>query len=235
MCWTQNDLSPRLTRCSSLPPGPPPGQVTPEPPRLATRRPPSVHPPGTHRYRVPEPTGGWVVRPHIEAHGVEEEDGCGKGFGGQAWCGGGERVWEGFWGTGMERACRVRSDAAGHIKSITKGTRRMGDRVLGVHSLPPLPAPSASLPAGMDNSDGIEGLYLEKVSVAGRDPEGGDEREGGGKKSRRSAAAHLLGGVPYHHYISAQCSKEHKAVQVCGGGGRGGANPKAWGEGRRCL
>ena len=45
------------------------GKVTPEPPRLATRRPPSVHPPGTYRYRVPEPSAGWVVRPHMESHG----------------------------------------------------------------------------------------------------------------------------------------------------------------------
>lgn len=44
-------------------------QVTPEPPRLATKRAPSVHPPATFRYRVPEPSDGWVVRPHIEHHG----------------------------------------------------------------------------------------------------------------------------------------------------------------------
>ena len=65
----------------------------------------------------------------------------------------------------------------------------------------------------MDNSDGIEGLYLEKVAVAGRDTEGDEQDPKGGKKGK-SAAALLLGGVPYHHYISAQCSKEHRAVQV---------------------
>ncbi len=155
------------------------GKVTPEPPRLATRRSPSVHPPGTYRYRVPEPSGGWVVRPHIEAHGVE-------------------------------------------------------------------------------SSDGIEGLYMEKAAVAGRDPEGragpgpAQPRGGGGgllkrllllvmplaRRRRRTDADLLIGGVPYRHYVSAQCNKEHKALQVgClptsgapGGGWRGqgglrGGNP----------
>jgi len=99
------------------------GKVTPEPPRLATRRPPSVHPPGTYRYRVPEPTGGWLVRPNIEQH-------------------------------------------------------------------------------GMDNSDGIEGLYMEKTAVA--------QRGGQASSSNRSC----MSGVPYQHAVSAQCSKEHKAVQL---------------------
>ena len=67
----------------------------------------------------------------------------------------------------------------------------------------------------MEDSDGIEGLYLEKVSVAGRDPEGDAEVPKAGSKAGKSAAALLLGGVPYHHYISAQCSKEHRAIQVC--------------------
>ena len=66
----------------------------------------------------------------------------------------------------------------------------------------------------MEDSDGIEGLYLEKVSVAGRDPEGDAEVPKAGAKVGKSAAALLLGGVPYHHYISAQCSKEHRAIQV---------------------
>ena len=61
----------------------------------------------------------------------------------------------------------------------------------------------------MDNSDGIEGLYLEKVAVAGRDMEG--DRTG----TRRSAAAQLVGGIPFRHYVSAQCGKEHCTVQVC--------------------
>ena len=86
----------------------------------------------------------------------------------------------------------------------------------------------------MDDSDGIEGLSLEKVAVAGRDLEGdaaapsapapGDGGRTRGRKGGRkgkSATALLLGGVPYHHYISAQCSKEHRAVQVRSGGGVG--------------
>lgn len=59
----------------------------------------------------------------------------------------------------------------------------------------------------MDNSDGIEGLYMEKSAVAGRDAEGD-------RKGRKSAAAQLLGGIPYRHYVSAQCAKEHCTVQV---------------------
>ena len=66
-------------------------------------------------------------------------------------------------------------------------------------------------PPGMEDSDGIEGLYLEKVAVSGRDPEGEEPRGG---RSGKSAAALLLGGVPYHHYISAQCNKDHRAVQA---------------------
>ncbi|GAX74879.1 hypothetical protein CEUSTIGMA_g2325.t1 [Chlamydomonas eustigma] len=108
------------------------GKVTPEPPRLATRRTPSVHPPGSFRYRVPEPAGGWIVRPHIETH-------------------------------------------------------------------------------GMDNSDGIEGLYLEKVGVSGRDAEGPTS---GCSNLRRSTADLLVGGTPYRHFVSAQCDKEHRALQA---------------------
>ena len=51
------------------------GKVTPEPPPIASKRAASVHPPGSHRYRVPEPSGGWLVRPHIEAHSMEASDG----------------------------------------------------------------------------------------------------------------------------------------------------------------
>ncbi|KAF5840001.1 hypothetical protein DUNSADRAFT_18038 [Dunaliella salina] len=46
-------------------------KITPEPPNLATKRPPSVQPPCTYRYRVPEPAGGWLVRPQLEPHGTQ--------------------------------------------------------------------------------------------------------------------------------------------------------------------
>jgi len=50
-------------------------KITPEPPNLATKRPPSVQPPCTYRYRVPEPAGGWLVRPQLEPHGWDNTDG----------------------------------------------------------------------------------------------------------------------------------------------------------------
>lgn len=50
----------------------------------------------------------------------------------------------------------------------------------------------------MDNSDGIEGLYMERFAVAKSDPKD------------------LLGGTPYHHYLSTQVTKEQVMLQVRG-------------------
>lgn len=100
----------------------------------------------------------------------------------------------------------------------------------------------------MDHSDGIEGLYLEKMAVAGRNLQdraedapstsgsvGGDGSAGVRKKrgKGRSDVDLLLGGVPYRHYVSAQCNKEHKAVQVRRGlAGEGGGAQRLAGKGR---
>ncbi|KAF6261120.1 hypothetical protein COO60DRAFT_810130 [Scenedesmus sp. NREL 46B-D3] len=43
-------------------------------PRTATRVRPSVQPPVGHRYRALEPGAGWIVRPHIEPHGMDNAD-----------------------------------------------------------------------------------------------------------------------------------------------------------------
>ncbi|KAG2450728.1 hypothetical protein HYH02_004566 [Chlamydomonas schloesseri] len=95
-------------------------KVTPEPPRVATRCRPSALPAEGHRYRNPEAQGGWVVRPHVEAH-------C------------------------------------------------------------------------ADVSDGVEGFILNKVAVAAIGRPGEDDGLGGR-------------GVPYHHYLSAQCTKDQKLL-----------------------
>lgn len=51
----------------------------PEPPRTATRSRPSAQPAQGFRYRAPEAQGGWVVRPHIEHHCADGNDGI-EGF-----------------------------------------------------------------------------------------------------------------------------------------------------------
>ena len=86
-------------------------KVTPEPPRVAIKARPSPLPPHAYRGRVPEAGNGWVVRPHVEPHGV-------------------------------------------------------------------------------DGGDAMEGFYLEKSGVARRNRE------------------ELLAGSPYHHYASAQVTKD---------------------------
>lgn len=106
------------------------------------------------------------------------------------------------------------------------------------------PAAPTLPPTGMDHSDGIEGLYLEKMAVAGRNLQdraedapstSGSVGSDGVRKKRgkgRSDVDLLLGGVPYRHYVSAQCNKEHKAVQVRRGlGGKWGVQRLA-GKGR---
>ncbi len=91
---------------------------------------------------------------------------------------------------------------------------------------------------GVEGSDGIEGVYMEKNAVAGRhagteaEAAAGSRLEGGsschmdaaesrkGRKGRRQRRAgrsdtdQLLGGFPYHHFVSAQCGKEHTMLQV---------------------
>ena len=66
----------------------------------------------------------------------------------------------------------------------------------------------------MDNTDGIEGLYLDLSSVSRSDP--GDPASG----------------VPVRHYLSAQCHKEQFMMQVrmrVGGRVEGRGRRKGWG------
>ncbi|GBF93385.1 hypothetical protein Rsub_06423 [Raphidocelis subcapitata] len=54
-------------------------KMVPEQPRTANKTRPGAGPAPGWRYRVPEPGGGWVVRPHLEAHGMDDGDGV-EGF-----------------------------------------------------------------------------------------------------------------------------------------------------------
>lgn len=160
------------------------GKLVPEPPALAKRRVGGVNPPKTYRYRVPEPEGGWLVRPQMEAHGMEASDGI-----------------EGIHleKTGVARRLNLDDEDE---KEEKEAPPRRGPR------------------------------------LAGRREEGGgqSEEEGGGRKQQRPVLQHkrarervkkaspadmtrkevneLLGGIPYQHSISAQVSKDSKAIQV---------------------
>lgn len=139
---------------------------------------------------------------------------------------------------------------ASRMPSVRRATYRMlSADARCSHPCAGTPAAPTLPPTGMDHSDGIEGLYLEKMAVAGRNLQdraedapstsgsvGGDGSAGVRKKrgKGRSDVDLLLGGVPYRHYVSAQCNKEHKAVQVRRGlGGKGGGTEVGEeGEGR---
>ncbi|KAI8469532.1 MAG: hypothetical protein J3K34DRAFT_279073 [Monoraphidium minutum] len=54
-------------------------KMVPEQPRTANKTRPGVAPAPGWRYRVPEPGGGWIVRPHLEPHGMDDGDGV-EGF-----------------------------------------------------------------------------------------------------------------------------------------------------------
>eukprot|EP00877_Chromochloris_zofingiensis_P013738 jgi/Chrzof1/8618/Cz03g17170.t1_TOC120[v5.2] len=55
------------------------GKMMTQIPATANRTRPSVQPAPTHRYRVPEAGAGWIIKPHIEPHGMDNSDGV-EGF-----------------------------------------------------------------------------------------------------------------------------------------------------------
>ncbi|KAG1663291.1 hypothetical protein FOA52_006332 [Chlamydomonas sp. UWO 241] len=148
------------------------GKVTPEPPSLATRRPPSVHPPGSFRYRVPEPAGGWIVRPHIESHGMDNSDGI-----------------EGLY---LEKSAVARRST----------------------ELEPPPKESKASASKQKDAGFAGGAAAGSSGSGGKSAAG--KASGGGRRGgrQRSSADKLLGGVPFHHYVSAQVTKEAKTVQA---------------------